>query len=68
MAEVVTQAYKEALPKGIVLFINVPTPPPPLLSSLYLDMTLSTFADVDAGTKKFELAIAKEAKGALPSV
>ena len=67
MAEVVTQAYKEALPQGLVLVLNFPTPPP-FLSSLYLDMTLSTFADVDAGTKKFELAIAKEAKGALPSV
>ena len=66
MAEVVTQAYKEALPQGLILVLNFP--PPPLLSSLYLDMTLSTFADVDAGTKKFELAIAKEAKGALPSV
>ena len=65
MAEVVTQAYKEALPHGLVLVFNSP---PPFLSSLYLAMTLSTFADVDAGTKKFELAIAKEAKGALPSV
>ena len=54
--------------RGLVLVLNFLPPPPPFLSSLYLAMTLSTFADVDVGTKKSELAIAKEAKGALPSV
>ena len=30
--------------------------------SLYLAMTLSTFVDVDVGTKEYEIAIAEEAK------
>ena len=60
MAEVVIQAHEEALLQGAgtysLLF--------PLFFwySLCLAMTLSTFADIDIGTKESELAIAKKAK------
>ena len=66
MAEVVIQAHEEALLQGAgtysLLF--------PLFFwySLCLAMTLSTFADIDIGTKESELAIAEKAKRLIPSV
>ena len=66
MVEVVIQAHKEALLQGAdtysLLF--------PLFFwySLCLAMTLSTFADIDIGTKESELAIAEKAKRLIPSV
>lgn len=70
MAEVVTQAQKEALPQGVGT-CSLPFPFSPFfffLSSPPLAITLSALSGVDTGTKEFGLAIAKEAQGTIPNV